>query len=182
MSWKTRPIFDQGHTLILIAPYSIGVTKRYLITLTTRLIIKHETNSVILFFRTKGKLCVKTMKKQFLIWLTAKRPAQQAFPWGFRADFDALAARKLRGDRKKKEGARRKRNLFLFNSRGWENSRQLCKPSTSSRVCITVSNSPKPSRVYIRICKHGKRFLLLKCMIRVNGRSNLGLLAGMMNP
>ena len=38
-------------------------------------------------------------------------------------------------------------------SRGWENSR---------RVCITVSNSPNPSRVYIRLCKHGKRFLLLK--------------------
>ena len=48
------------------------------------------------------------------------------------------------------------------HSRGWENSRQLCKPSTSSRVCITVSNSPNPSRVYIKLCKHGKRFLLLK--------------------
>ena len=33
------------------------------------------------------------------------------------------------------------------HSRGWENSRQLCKPSTSSRVCVTVSNSPNPSRV-----------------------------------
>ena len=33
---------------------------------------------------------------------------------------------------------------------------------TSSRVCINVSNSPNPSRVYIRLCKHGKRFLLLK--------------------
>ena len=41
------------------------------------------------------------------------------------------------------------------HSRGWENSWQLCKPSTSSRVCITVSNSPNPSRVYIRLCKHG---------------------------
>ena len=29
-------------------------------------------------------------------------------------------------------------------------------------LCITVSNSPKPSLVYIRLCKHGKRFLLLK--------------------
>ena len=45
--------------------------------------------------------------------------------------------------------------------RGWENATQLCKPSTSSRVCTTVSNSPNPSRVYIRLCKHGKRFLLL---------------------
>ena len=47
------------------------------------------------------------------------------------------------------------------HSRGWENSRQLCKPSTSSRVSITVSNSPNPSRVYIRLCKQGNRFLLL---------------------
>ena len=47
-------------------------------------------------------------------------------------------------------------------SRGWENSRQLGKPSTSSRVCMTASNSPNPSRVYMRLCKHGKRFLLLK--------------------
>ena len=46
------------------------------------------------------------------------------------------------------------------HSRRWENSRQLCKPSTSSRVCITVSNSPNPSRVYMSLCKHGKRFLL----------------------
>ena len=51
------------------------------------------------------------------------------------------------------------------HSRRWENSRRLCKPSTSSRVCITVSHSPNPSRVYIRLCKHGKRFLLLKYYI-----------------
>ena len=48
------------------------------------------------------------------------------------------------------------------HSRGWENSRQLCKPSTSSRACTTVSNSPNPSSVSIRLCKHGNRFLLLK--------------------
>ena len=48
------------------------------------------------------------------------------------------------------------------HERGWENSWQLCKPETKSRVCITVSNSPNPSCVYIRLCKHGKRFLLLK--------------------
>ena len=29
-------------------------------------------------------------------------------------------------------------------------------------LCITVLNSPNPSSVYIRLCKHGKRFLLLK--------------------
>ena len=56
---------------------------------------------------------------------------------------------------------------------------QLCKSSTSSRVCITVSNSPNPFRVYIRLCKHGKRFLLLNystsaCWIWVGS----GLLVG----
>ena len=47
------------------------------------------------------------------------------------------------------------------HSRRWENSRRLCKPSTSPRVYITVSNSPNPSRICIRLCKHGKPFLLL---------------------
>ena len=47
------------------------------------------------------------------------------------------------------------------HERGWENSWQLCKPLTLSRVCITVSNSPNPSRVYIRLYKHRKHFLLL---------------------
>ena len=141
MSWKTRSIFDQGHTLILIAPFSIGVTKRYLITLTTRLIIKHETNSVILFFRTKGKICVKTMKKQFLISLTAKRPAWQAFPWGFRADFDALAARKLRWDRKKKEGARRKGSLFLFNLGEFSTVMQTLEFVSGLHNCLEFSQA-----------------------------------------
>ena len=40
---------------------------------------------------------------------------------------------------------------------GWENSRQLCKPQTKSRVCTTVSNSPNPSHVYIRLCKRRKK-------------------------
>ena len=51
---------------------------------------------------------------------------------------------------------------FCFNQCHIKSFWVLCKPSTSSRVCITVSNSPNPSRVYIRLCKHGKRFLLLK--------------------
>ena len=56
------------------------------------------------------------------------------------------------------------------HSRRWENSRQLCKPPTSSPVCIIVSNSPNPSRVYVRLCKHGKRFLLLEwCWSYVKG-------------
>ena len=48
------------------------------------------------------------------------------------------------------------------HSQSLENSRQLCKPSTLFRVCITVLNSPNPSRVCIRLCKQGKCFLLLK--------------------
>ena len=43
------------------------------------------------------------------------------------------------------------------HERGWENSRQLYKPETKSRVCITVENSPNPSSVYIRQCKHRKK-------------------------
>ena len=31
---------------------------------------------------------------------------------------------------------------------GWENSRQLRKQETSSRICITFENSPSPSNVY----------------------------------
>ena len=41
------------------------------------------------------------------------------------------------------------------HSRGWENSRQLRKSSTN------------PSRVYIRLCKHAKSFLLLKYNLHV---------------
>ena len=29
-------------------------------------------------------------------------------------------------------------------------------------IGVTLLNSPNPSRVYIRLCKHGKRFLLLR--------------------
>ena len=52
---------------------------------------------------------------------------------------------------------------YFIKSRGWDNLGQLCKSETKtkSRVCITVPNYPNPSRVYIRLCKHGKRFLLL---------------------
>ena len=56
--------------------------------------------------------------------------------------------------------------LFFFSwtslpsykhERGWENSRQLCKPETKSRVCITVENSPNASSAHIRLCKHRKK-------------------------
>ena len=43
------------------------------------------------------------------------------------------------------------------HERGWENYRQWYKPSTSARVCMTVSNSPNRSSVYIRLCKHRKK-------------------------
>ena len=59
----------------------------------------------------------------------------------------------------------------LYNhSRGWENSRQLCKPSTSSRVCITVENSPNPSSGYIRLCKHRKKvfYCFYKILLKIN--------------
>ena len=41
--------------------------------------------------------------------------------------------------------------------------KRLC--GTLSRVCMTVSNSLNPSRVYIRLFNHGKRFLLLKSLL-----------------
>ena len=44
------------------------------------------------------------------------------------------------------------------HERGWKNSRQLWKTETKSKVCITVKNSPNASTVYIRLCKHGKKF------------------------
>ena len=42
------------------------------------------------------------------------------------------------------------------HERCWENSRQLCKPETKERICITVENSRNTSSVYIRLCKHRK--------------------------
>ena len=33
---------------------------------------------------------------------------------------------------------------WLIGNKDWENSRQLFKPETKSRVCITVENSPTP--------------------------------------
>jgi len=49
----------------------------------------------------------------------------------------------------------------------WENSQKLCKLSTASWICITVSKSPNLPRVLMRLCKHGKSALLLKCTIRL---------------
>ena len=44
---------------------------------------------------------------------------------------------------------------------------QLCKPETKSRVCITVENSPNPSNVYIRLCKHRKN-----CFYKITSSKN----------
>ena len=46
------------------------------------------------------------------------------------------------------------------------NSRQLCKPETKSRVCITVENSPNASSVDIRLCKHRKK--VFYCFYKIN--------------
>ena len=48
---------------------------------------------------------------------------------------------------------------LIKHERGWENWRQFCKPSTSSRVCIIVENSPNSSSYFIRLCKHRKKAL-----------------------
>ena len=65
------------------------------------------------------------------------------------------------------------KNRLLFiciawyeHERGWENSRQLCKPETKSRVCITVENSPNHSSVYIRLCKYRKKVFF--CIYKKN--------------
>ena len=54
---------------------------------------------------------------------------------------------------------------FWVDRRLWQakvNSRLPESKLELTRVCITVSNSPNPSRVYIRLCKHEKRVRLLK--------------------
>ena len=40
---------------------------------------------------------------------------------------------------------------------GWENSRLFCKPKTKWRICVTVKNSPNPSRVYKRPSKYRRK-------------------------
>ena len=61
------------------------------------------------------------------------------------------------------------RNLFSCvciswckQSRGWENSRQLCKPSTLSLVSITVSKLSQPFSCLYQAMQMRKHFLLLK--------------------
>ena len=67
-------------------------------------------------------------------------------------------------------------NVFLVriawykHERGWENSRQLCKPETKSRVCITVKNSPNRPHLYIRLCKHRKKVFC--CFYKIPSSKN----------
>ena len=61
-------LFDQGHTPFLIAPF-FNALRRFLITLTTRLPMKHETNSVIVFFEQRGKYLLKQWKKKKTNWI-----------------------------------------------------------------------------------------------------------------
>ena len=59
---------------------------------------------------------------------------------------------------------------WFKHERGWENSRQLCKPETKSRVCITVESSPNPSSVYMRLCKHRKK--VFYCLYKITSSKN----------
>ena len=54
------------------------------------------------------------------------------------------------------------------HSWGWENSRQLFKPSTASWVCITVSNSTSSPRVDMRLCNMKKVLYYLSSKLHVN--------------
>ena len=63
------------------------------------------------------------------------------------------------------------------HSRGWKNSRQLCKPSTSSRVCITVSNSPTPL-VFIYQVMQTRKYLQLKCTVSMPEKNSICLNRG----
>ena len=58
------------------------------------------------------------------------------------------------------------RKLFSWVCISWYKHSRGCYPS---RVCITVSNSPDPFRVYIRLCKLGICFLLLKWTLHFKG-------------
>ena len=61
------------------------------------------------------------------------------------------------------------------HERGWENSRQLCKPSTSSRVCITVKNSPNPPKMFCILAELStqKRFQIRGCVISARKAKHL---------
>ena len=45
---------------------------------------------------------------------------------------------------------------------------------TKLKVCITVENSPNPSSVYIRLCKHGKKVFYCSYKITSSKKYNAG--------
>ena len=51
--------------------------------------------------------------------------------------------------------------LWLIGNKDWENSKQLCKPETKSKACITVENSPTPQVFISGYANTEKSFLLL---------------------
>ena len=56
--------------------------------------------------------------------------------------------------------------VMFKHERGGENSRQLCKPESKSKVCITVENSPNAPSIYIRLCKQRKK--VFYCFYKIN--------------
>ena len=70
------------------------------------------------------------------------------------------------------------------DERVWENSRQICKPETKSRVCKTVENSPNPSSVYIRLCKHRKEvfYCFYKIFLKINSTNEGNFVYWLLDP
>ena len=56
--------------------------------------------------------------------------------------------------------------VMFKDERGGENSRQLCKLETKSKVCITVKNSPNAPSIYIRPRKQRKK--VFYCFYKMN--------------
>ena len=51
--------------------------------------------------------------------------------------------------------------IYIFTRRWLGELETAANPGTSSRICITFSNSPSSLSVTMRLCKHGKVVLLL---------------------
>ena len=67
-------------------------------------------------------------------------------------------------------------SLLYTRAGGWENSRQLCKPSSSSGACITVENSPNPSSIYTKLCKYRKKVFSCICKLTLPRKNSNCLL------
>ena len=103
-------------------------------------------------------------------------------PVGFPCRFRRFGRAKIKGRPKKERGGEEKTKPFPFQLEGlgeFSTVMQTLDFVSGLHNCLEFSQAL--SCLY-QAMQTRKRFLLLKCMIRVNGRSNLGLLAGMMNP